>query len=146
MINCCCRSNARVPRLAVTFLLLTVALLGTSLHVEAVQSSFAKSQPEPTLQNPIKTQYVLVKGTSWMEVDNELLKLTVTLKNTGNQRVQYFGVRVRYKSKTGEPLGGRGHYIRESIEPGQMIQVSLPEARPPDADGDASVTARAIPR
>jgi len=149
MKNSCLRSDATVS-LLVTFLLLPVALFGISFRVEAVEGDRTKSKPESTLQNPIRAPFILVKGTSWTalgtEPDMEYLKLAVSLKNTGNKRVEYFGVRVRYKSKIGESLGGRDHYIRKFIDPGQTIQVSLPESRPPDADEETSVTAQAIYR
>lgn len=139
-----------VSPLLITFLLFVAVLLGVSFRVEALQAGFPDSQPVSTPQDPRNPQNIVVVGTSWTamstDMDVDLLKLSVTLRNDGNQRVQYFKVRVRYKSKFGEPLGGRDHYMRESINPGQPIQMSLPESRPPDADGKTSVNAMAIPK
>lgn len=147
MTNSCWRSNAMVSQLVITCSLITAMFLVASFHVEAVQGGPVESQLVPTPYSPInKRQDVLLLGTSWTEYDNDLLKVTVTLKNNSSQRIQYLGVRIRYKNKSGEPLGGRDHYIRESIDPGQTIQVSLPESRHPDSDRNTSVTAGAIPQ
>lgn len=147
MTNSCWRSDAMVSQLGIACLLITAMLLVASFGVEAVQGGPADSQSVPSPYSPINQQQdVLLLGTSWTEYDNELQKVIVTLKNNSSQRVQYLGVRVRYKSKSGEPLGGRDHYIRKSIDPGQTIQVSLPESRHPDSDRNTSVTAQAIPQ
>lgn len=122
-----------------------VAWFGTSIEVHAGQSIPAPSQTEPTLRNPVRTEYILVKNLSWDEIHHtDCWTLTVSLQNTGNERVQYYGVRVMYRDKTGTYLGGRNHLVRGPIEPGQSIELSLPEFRPSNEDGNPSVEARAL--
>lgn len=129
----------------VTLSLLSVALLASSIGVSSVQASLGEVQQAPLIQNPVNAQSLLIKSKSFTQVDNlGMAKLTVTLTNTGHQRVEWIEISVRYNSTAGELLAGRKHLVRESINPGHTIQVSVPEYIPADDDGQPMVAARPI--
>ncbi len=146
MKNHILRSPATMSFL-IMFFILPIAALEKPEHLHAGTSAIVASESEPTLQSPVKTQYIFVQRISREILDNfGMFKLIVTVKNTGNQRAEYMSIDVRYINNAGKPLDRRTHFVRASVDPGQTMQLSLPEYSPAGEDGNPRVTAQAIIR
>lgn len=129
--------NQNSSRWLASLFALIVCMFALRSGVNGAQYVSIESQTAPI-------QSLIVENTSWAQMGDACLTLTISLTNTGNQAIQQFEVLVLYKNKTGGLVGGRGHLVMESVEPGQTKQFTLPEYSPPGDDGSPVITVKPI--